>query len=146
MAEQKNEILLKNHQSRPIGFDPFPKVNAIKYDHKNKGPDHAISRGRGRGYRQGRGNNFENYQGVRGHWSRTCHTRKHFVDLYQQSLNDKRENKIEANFATENDKIETNFADGKDNYSGFLDVSDSFSDPDGTIDHLIGDGSVQKHD
>ncbi|KAK9666121.1 hypothetical protein RND81_14G161900 [Saponaria officinalis] len=168
VAEQNNEILLKNHQSRPTGSDPFPEVNAIKYDHKNKGPDHASSRGRGRGrgYRQGRGNNFGNYRGGRGgqfkrsyshqkweqnasphnkdkknvdnfcnrcgckgHWSRTCRTRKHFVDLYQQSLNNKRENKIEANFAAENDKIETNFADGKDNYGGFLDVSNFFFRP-----------------
>ncbi|KAK9756518.1 hypothetical protein RND81_01G103300 [Saponaria officinalis] len=159
VAEQNNEILLKNHQSRPTGSDLFPEVNAIKYDLKNKG--------RGRGYRQGRGNNFGNYRGGRGgqfkrsysqqkweqnvgphdkdkmnadnfynrcgckgHWSRTCHTRKHFVDLYQLG----------------NDKIETNFADGKDNYDGFLDGSVFFSDPDGRIDHLIGDGSVQKQD
>ncbi|KAK9666795.1 hypothetical protein RND81_14G211800 [Saponaria officinalis] len=66
VAEQNNEILLKNHQSRLTGSDPFPKANAIKYDHKDKGPDHASSRGRGHGYRGGRGNNFENYRGVRG--------------------------------------------------------------------------------
>ncbi|KAK9697748.1 hypothetical protein RND81_08G058700 [Saponaria officinalis] len=163
VAEQNNEILLKNQQSRPTGSDPFPEANAIKYDHKNKGTDHASSRGRGYGYKGGRGNIFGNYRGGRGsqfkrsyshqkweqnngprdkdkmnadnfcnrcgcndHWSRTCHTRKNFVDLYQQSLNNKRENKIEANFFAENDKIETNFADGKDNYDGFLDVSDFF--------------------
>ncbi|KAK9724347.1 hypothetical protein RND81_05G066200 [Saponaria officinalis] len=149
VAEQNNEILLKNHQS-------------------HKGTDHASSRGRGHGYRGGRGNNFGNYRGGRGgqfkrsyshqkwgqnngprdkdkmnadnfcnrcgckgHWSRTYH---------------KYEKKIEANFTAENDKIETNFADGKDNYGGFLDVSDFFSDPDGRIDHLIRDGSVQTQD
>ncbi|KAK9724817.1 hypothetical protein RND81_05G100400 [Saponaria officinalis] len=142
VTEQNNKILLKNHQSRPTGSNLFP--------------DHASSRGRGHGYRQGRGNNFGNYRGGRGgqfkscdckgHWSRTYRTRKHFVDLYQQSLNNKRENKIEANFAAENDTIETNFADGKDNYGGLLDVSDFFSNSDGRIDHLIGDGSVQKQD
>ncbi|KAK9671515.1 hypothetical protein RND81_12G035400 [Saponaria officinalis] len=158
VAEQNNEILLKNHQSCPTEFDPFPEVNAIKYDHKNKGPYHASSRGRGRGY-TGRGNNFGNYRGCRGgqfkmsyshqkweqnngprdkdkinadnfcnscgckgHWSRTCRTRKYFVDLYQQSLKDKY------------------------NYGGFLNVSDFLSDPDGRIDYLIGDGSVQKQD
>ncbi|KAK9705209.1 hypothetical protein RND81_07G041000 [Saponaria officinalis] len=183
VAEQNNEILLKNHQSRPTGSDPFPEANAIKYDHKDKGSDHVSSRGRGHRYRGGRGNNFGNYRGGRGgqfkrsyshqkwkqnngpgdkdkmnadnfchrcsckgHWSRTCRTRKHFVDLYQQSLKDKCEKKIEANFTAENDKVETNFADGKDNYGGFLDVSYFFSDPDGRIDHLIGDGSVQKQD
>ncbi|KAK9668163.1 hypothetical protein RND81_13G038700 [Saponaria officinalis] len=66
VAEQNNEILLKNHQSRPTRSDLFSEVNAIKYDHKNKGPDHASSHGRGRGYRQGRGSNFGNYRGGRG--------------------------------------------------------------------------------
>ncbi|KAK9724991.1 hypothetical protein RND81_05G113700 [Saponaria officinalis] len=159
VAEQNNEILLKNHQSRPTGYDSFPEANAIKYDHKDKGPDYASSRGRGHGYRGRRGNNFGNYRGVRGgqfkrsyphqkweqnngprdkdkmnadnfcnrygckgHWSRTCRTRKHFVDLYQQSLKDKCEKKIEANFIAENDKIETNFADGKDNYEQRINV------------------------
>ena len=27
--EQNNEILMKNHQSRPTRTEPFPKVNAI---------------------------------------------------------------------------------------------------------------------
>ncbi|KAK9726531.1 hypothetical protein RND81_05G221700 [Saponaria officinalis] len=121
--------------------------------------DSDISRGRNHGYRGRRGNNFGNYRGGRcgqfkrsyshqkleqnngprdkdkmnadnfcnicgckGHWSRTCRTLK-----------------IEANFTAENDKVETNFANGKDNYRVFLDVSDFFSGPDGRIDHLIGD-------
>ncbi|KAK9733469.1 hypothetical protein RND81_04G069700 [Saponaria officinalis] len=161
VAEQNNEIFLKNHQSRPTGYDPFPEVNAIKYDHKNKGLDHVSSRGRDGQFKRSyshqkweqnngprdkdkrNADNFCNRCGCKGNWSRTCRTRKHFVDLYQQCLKDKCEKKIEANFTAENDKIETNFADEKDNYGGFLDVSYFFSDPDGKIDHLIGDGSVQ---
>ena len=35
--------------------------------------------------------------GMKGHWSRTCRTPKHLVDLYQASLNDKGKS-IETNF------------------------------------------------
>jgi hypothetical protein len=28
VAEQNNEVLMKNHQSRPTGFSPFPEANA----------------------------------------------------------------------------------------------------------------------
>ncbi|XP_051125143.1 uncharacterized protein LOC127247353 [Andrographis paniculata] len=30
LAEQNNELLLKNHESRPIGTNPFPEVNTIQ--------------------------------------------------------------------------------------------------------------------
>ncbi|KAK9666143.1 hypothetical protein RND81_07G005100 [Saponaria officinalis] len=62
VAEQNNEILMKNHQSRPTGTDPFPKVNVMKYENRNKG--HADIRGRGRG--RGRENTRVNYRGGRG--------------------------------------------------------------------------------
>ena len=29
VVEQNNEFLMRNHQSRPIGFGPFPEVNVI---------------------------------------------------------------------------------------------------------------------
>ncbi|KAJ8752662.1 hypothetical protein K2173_005551 [Erythroxylum novogranatense] len=45
VAEQNNELLMKNHQSRPTGSTPFPEVNAA-FSH---------GRGRGRGGRRGRG-------------------------------------------------------------------------------------------
>ena len=35
--------------------------------------------------------------GMKDHWSRTCRTPKHLVDLYQASLNDKGKS-IETNF------------------------------------------------
>ncbi|KAK9691599.1 hypothetical protein RND81_09G206800 [Saponaria officinalis] len=63
VAEQNNEILLKYHQSRPTGTDPFPEVNATKYENRNKG--HAGIRGRGRGRGRGTWNTRINYQGGR---------------------------------------------------------------------------------
>nr|XP_023919902.1 uncharacterized protein LOC112031443 [Quercus suber] len=47
MAEQNNELLLKNHQSRPTGSTPFPEVNRTSFD-KHRG-NYVRGRGRGRG-------------------------------------------------------------------------------------------------
>ncbi|KAK9677623.1 hypothetical protein RND81_11G156400 [Saponaria officinalis] len=187
VAEQNNEILLKNHQSRPTGTDPFPEVNATKYENRNKGHARIRGRGRGRGtwntrvnYQGGRNGKFKNSYsnqkndrkcgpredprdgsrdrnivnfchrcGGKGHWARTCRAPPHVVDSYHRSLNDNKGKKIETNFIAEQEKVETNFADTNEsqpfNYD-YLDVSDFFSDPDGRIDHLIGDGSVQASD
>lgn len=117
VAEQNNELLLKNHESRPTGSNPFPEVNVVF----NKS---VYGRGRGRGRRRGhyhgrgrgRGQNHDgsnshlkkgkidkNHKketsghnkhaesscyrcGGKGHWSRTCRTPRHLVDLYQGSL------------------------------------------------------------
>ena len=38
---------------------------------------------------------------MEGHWSRICHTPKHFVDLYQATIKEKK-NGIEMNFAKPN--------------------------------------------
>lgn len=37
VTEQNNEILLKNHEARPIGSTPFPEVNASIYDNSGQG-------------------------------------------------------------------------------------------------------------
>ena len=62
---------------------------------------------------------------MKGHWSRTCRTPKHLVDLYQASLNDKGKS------------VETNFVQGDFNYGKVdmthLDVAD-FLPPKGRID------------
>ena len=55
VAQQNNEMLLKNHQSRPTGFIPLPEANATI---------HVNKRGRGRGhgyYGQGRGRSRGRY-------------------------------------------------------------------------------------
>ena len=54
---------------------------------------------------------------MKGHWSRTCQTAKHLVDLYQASMKGK------------DKKIETNFIDGKDT----MDPDDPFFDDDGAV-------------
>ncbi|KAL5817578.1 hypothetical protein ACOSQ3_025956 [Xanthoceras sorbifolium] len=45
VAEQNNELLIKNYELRPTGSSTFPEVNANRYK----------SHGRGRGYGRGHG-------------------------------------------------------------------------------------------
>ena len=60
VAKQNNELLMKNHQSRPTGSEAFLEVNAISSQNYGRG------RGRGRGRSQGRNsrqyNNSSSYQ------------------------------------------------------------------------------------
>ncbi|KAL0329127.1 UNVERIFIED_CONTAM: hypothetical protein Sradi_4899400, partial [Sesamum radiatum] len=132
------------------------------YNHESyRGRGRGRGRGHGRGYRGGHSKNISFHHkwkngegksekensgqtskyvktscyrcGGKGHWSRTCRTPKHLIDLYQESLKNK------------NKKIETNFVDDEsDGYIDMthLDVADFFADPNGKTDHLIGDGSV----
>ncbi|KAI3685019.1 hypothetical protein L6452_34250 [Arctium lappa] len=68
VAEQNNELLMKNHQSRPTGSVAFPEANAINNDSPRnnfRGRGHGRGRGRGRGrghfgqnHSYGRNNNF----------------------------------------------------------------------------------------
>ncbi|KAJ8775001.1 hypothetical protein K2173_020005 [Erythroxylum novogranatense] len=60
IAEKNNELLMKNHQSRPTGATTFPEANiAIQNDNERK-HHHGPSRGRGHG--RGHGRNY-----IRGH-------------------------------------------------------------------------------
>jgi hypothetical protein len=59
MAEQNNELLMKNHESRPTGSSPFPEVNATRY---NSNYDRGRNRGRERGHGRRRFN-YRNYNG-----------------------------------------------------------------------------------
>ncbi|GAV67279.1 hypothetical protein CFOL_v3_10785, partial [Cephalotus follicularis] len=80
-----NELLLQNHISRPTGSASLPEVNATS--------SHFRGRGRGRGRERGRGPQSKRGNchrcGMEGHWYRACRTAKHWVDLYQASLNEK---------------------------------------------------------
>ncbi|KAK5811155.1 uncharacterized protein LOC108468792 [Gossypium arboreum] len=66
VVEQNNELLMKYHESRPIGSTSFLKVSATSYKGKDKG--HTSSRGRrhghgsglGRGRGRERGGHFRN--------------------------------------------------------------------------------------
>ena len=59
VAKQNNELLMKNHETLPIGSNPPPDVNAARYDNQNSGSGRGRGcgrgRGRGRGYGHGRG-------------------------------------------------------------------------------------------
>ncbi|XP_028801898.1 uncharacterized protein LOC114757071 [Neltuma alba] len=136
VAEQNNELLMKNHESRPTGSTPFPKANVVvNGPTRGRGRGHGrargrrIDRGRGRGHNRGGSNSYskrtkndENRKrktsgsnnhsedscyrcGGNGHWSRTCRTPKHLVDLYQESL----KNKSKGNGKMP--RVETNFVD-----------------------------------
>ncbi|XP_068339098.1 uncharacterized protein [Pyrus communis] len=94
VAEQNNELLMKNHHSRPTGSAPFPEVPrhnsgpSFKNANRHKGKAHMnnTSRNSERACHRCSGN---------GHWARTCRTPKHLLDLYQASLKEKG---VETNF------------------------------------------------
>ncbi|XP_021732717.1 uncharacterized protein LOC110699533 [Chenopodium quinoa] len=79
VAEQNNELLMKNHESRPTGSTPFPEANVTTHNGKEtKNRDHSISSGRGRGQGRdhgqwcgrGRGRGFSGYgRGRGGHFT-----------------------------------------------------------------------------
>ncbi|XP_021737582.1 uncharacterized protein LOC110704111 [Chenopodium quinoa] len=58
MAEQNNELLMKNHESRPTDSTPFSEANATSHngkESKNKHHSSSNDRGRGRSQLRGRG-------------------------------------------------------------------------------------------
>ncbi|XP_022152405.1 uncharacterized protein LOC111020141 [Momordica charantia] len=59
VAEQNNELLMKNRESRPTGATPFLEANAVNFNNRGRG------RGRGRGRDRGRGRNNFSFLGGR---------------------------------------------------------------------------------
>ncbi|XP_068312507.1 uncharacterized protein [Pyrus communis] len=60
VAEQNNELLVKNHQSRPTRSAPFPEVNAASLEvnaTSSGGNNHKRGRGHRRGQWNGKGKN-----------------------------------------------------------------------------------------
>ncbi|XP_021769891.1 uncharacterized protein LOC110734153 [Chenopodium quinoa] len=56
VAKQNNELLMKNHELRPVGSTPFPEANVTTHHGKeNINRDYSSSSGRGRGRGRGRG-------------------------------------------------------------------------------------------
>ncbi|XP_074290545.1 uncharacterized protein LOC141617261 [Silene latifolia] len=169
VAEQNNELLMKNHESRPTDSTPLPEANIMSYNEKRNYRDHASSSGQGRGHGQwrgrergrgrrfggrngGRGGYFKKTHshlqwnrkdntgekdksetvtnicyrcGAKGHWSRVCRTPKHLVDLYLQSVKQKRKN-IETNMVIEDG--EGDFDSGDTTH---LEVDAFFPTPEG---------------
>ena len=58
MAEQNNDLLLKNHENRPTGSEPLSEVNEAYAHHAKHGKDRGRGRGRGRDYGQERNSNL----------------------------------------------------------------------------------------
>ena len=66
---------------------------------------------------------------MKGHWSRTCHTPKHLVDLYQASIKVKGKD------------IEMNFTDSNGLDLTYYDI-DFFRGPNEKTEHLINDKNI----
>ncbi|XP_051151870.1 uncharacterized protein LOC127265894 [Andrographis paniculata] len=107
LAEQNNELLLKNHESRATGANPFPEANAIQ-------PENPV-RGRGRPYRPqqrintGRNRNNDDectWCGIKGHWAHVCHTASHLAELYRASKERQGRVAAETNYAAHNDTFD----------------------------------------
>ncbi|XP_015163432.1 uncharacterized protein [Solanum tuberosum] len=157
VVEQHNDLLMKTHESRPTDSMPFPEVNTANCRQSKRGKGHGRGRGRGRNFNHGDrralNNNIHHQQckkndekhevvqkknsdnkcyqcDGKGHWSHTCRTPRHLVELYQASLKEVKNN-AETNFICE-DNVEPMH----------LDVANFFENPEGKIDHLIGDGSI----
>ena len=64
MAEQNNELLMKNHQSRPTGSAPLPEASVAIHDNLGRGRNRG--RGRGRAPSRGRGRGRNNYRSQNG--------------------------------------------------------------------------------
>ncbi|XP_027102679.2 uncharacterized protein [Coffea arabica] len=164
LAEQNNELLLKNHKSRPTGASPFPEANGTQFQNSGRGRRRGRrgGRGRGRGHDRGRRRDrsrfmpSENYHrgkqqnisqerendynpkegekkvyeekcyrcDMEGHWSRTCRTAEHLVDLYQASLK-KKDKDVETNFIYQKDAYDDDDAD-----MTHLDIADFFEHPE----------------
>ncbi|TMW82038.1 hypothetical protein EJD97_006984, partial [Solanum chilense] len=102
VAEQNNNLLMKNHENRFTISEPLPEVNEVNVHHARRGKGCGPNRDRGRSRDYGQ----------------------------EKSLKMKEKNP-EANFISENQIDITHF-----------DVAYFFAHPEGKIDHLIGDGSV----
>ncbi|KAG2702542.1 hypothetical protein I3760_06G094900 [Carya illinoinensis] len=142
LAEQNNELLLRNHQSRPTGSISFPEVNGTRFTSfpEVNGASFQRKRGRGRGrknYGSGgprsdhtkRDNN--RYTPYHQKWFNSEKGKdKQLVDLYQSSIKEKTK-KFETNFTKPSYALDS--IDGEDITS--LDVSDFFEDSSGRVDH-----------
>ena len=147
---------MRNHQLRPSNSSPFPEANATSFKRgrgrgKCRGSGRNRWRSRNNVWRRD-GHNFKSNEnnigrhdkeknsqsskkfestcfrcGMKNHWSRTCRTPKHLVELYQASIK-KKEKEVETNLV-ENDS--NNFL-----MDTHLDVSDFFANVDEEINNM----------
>ena len=108
-VEKTNELLLKNHDLRPAGSKALPEAHAnsekiIGHFKGYKRRQEYNPRRGGRKFNRPKKYKFDSNHdkekkpkkvtnesifhrcGINGHWSCTCRTPKHFIDLYQASL------------------------------------------------------------
>ncbi|XP_058223193.1 uncharacterized protein LOC131332897 [Rhododendron vialii] len=177
VAEQNNELLLRNHKSRPTGALPFPETNRVYFLSNGQGRGHGHRRGRGShnyqvrgGYIQKSGKKSEYPQkwnkwnrsevskekgkrvlnkpsknsedscyrcGGKGHWSRTCHTPKYLIELYQASLKEKGK-EIETNFTDQISQNQSVDAFEPIDIPSF-DIFEYIARPSGIKDDFFGD-------
>ncbi|XP_024013309.1 uncharacterized protein LOC112087598 [Eutrema salsugineum] len=145
VAEQNNQLVMLNYQTRPTGSSPFPEANVASSSQNNRtergrGRGRNRYRGRGRGRGRGRQNDVGRearkqketacYRcGMKNHWAKTCRTPRHLADLYRASQDAKEKDKgknFETNFIS--DEAGTSFDDIND-YT-HLDIADFLVDPE----------------
>ncbi|KAK3426307.1 hypothetical protein EUGRSUZ_F02781 [Eucalyptus grandis] len=106
---QTNELLLKNHDLRPAGLKALPEAHANfekntshfkgykrkqEYNPRRNGrkfnrlmkSNFGLNHGKEKKPKKMINESICHHCGMTRHWSRTCRTPKHFVDLYQASL------------------------------------------------------------
>ncbi|KEH29481.1 zinc knuckle protein, putative [Medicago truncatula] len=116
VAEQNNELLMKNHEARPVGVAPFPEVNASQHNHFGKARGHGRGNVHGHGHAHNLNGNFKN-----------------------SSFHQKLKNYNDKGKGGQSSKSNENICY---RYGGKY-IGDFFEDQNGIIDHLIGDGIVK---
>ncbi|XP_028781363.1 uncharacterized protein LOC114737584 [Neltuma alba] len=152
VAEQNNELLMKNHEIRPTGSAPFPEANVTvrnNYHMRGRGRGHGRGRGRGHGRGRGRGRgrvNYRSYGGGSNNYNPNTHQKKKLGDgqkkdkngpsrvienqCYRCGMKGHWSHDVEANFAYKNDDInELDDVNGL-NAMAHLDVADFFENHD----------------
>ncbi|GJS10342.1 reverse transcriptase domain-containing protein [Tanacetum coccineum] len=119
VAKQNNELMMKSHQARPTGSTTLPEVNAT-----------SNVRGRGSKHATKNSGNACHRCGMKTHWAKQCRTSRHFVDLYQASL-EKKGKDIKINFI-DIDELIPNVR---------LDTSDFFDDVEDVVVFFFNDGN-----
>ncbi|XP_060170345.1 uncharacterized protein LOC132601261 [Lycium barbarum] len=128
VAEQNNDLLMKNHKNRPTGVAPLPEVNEVYAHYSRRGKGH----GPGRGHDNSRGR----YNGQR---------RNYFPGVNHSSKKNHHQKGKKKD-----DRHEVPEARGSENKcyrcGGSGHWSHFFEHPEGKINHLIGHGSVVRDD
>ncbi|XP_040940143.1 uncharacterized protein [Gossypium hirsutum] len=135
VAEQNNELLMKNHELRPTGSTPFPEANVSLHNGQElKETHHANSsvRGRGRGRGQGRGRRHRYGYGRGGHFKNS-----HSYQKWDRKNGNSEKKEKGENVTHKGKKVETNlvYKDGEgdfdDGNATHLEVADFLSTPEG---------------